>query len=184
MVFCMMKKENLRRPIALFLLSCVLIAPMFAVVSIPLVMISSVVGLLGSDYGFMIVVYFLWLLMIDFIFYGTDKKQNRYIACLEKNRAYTVSEDFRLFIKQEGAAVMLSYAVYGVLSFVAKTVVPASDNLIVLILRLVYVIPVLPSSMVSWPIWMEYGLGLVCFSVLYCSVIMWRRARIRKKWHS
>ncbi len=177
-------KKHIYKPILLFLLSCVLMSPVYALSASIVVMILSMTGLMGINYSMVMVIYLEYILMIDYLFYGSSKKQNAYVASLEKGRKYTVLQDAESFFKQEGIIVLISYAVYAIGAFAADVYMPDTDSLILQICQLVYVAPILPSYMISLPIWLEYLICLVCFSVLYCSVILWHRARIRKKWHS
>ncbi len=176
-----MKQRNYK-PILLFLLSCFLIVPAFALSATIVVMVLSMTGLMGFDYSMTIVIYLEYIFIIDYLFYGSSKKQNQYISSLEKNRKYTVLQDAKSFLKQEGIMVMISYAVYAVVAFIADKYIPGFKNTILDLIKLGYKMPIAPSMMLSLPIWLEYLICLVCFAVLYCLVILWHRARIRKKW--
>ncbi len=177
-----MKKKLNDKPILLFLLSCFLISPVFAVFGVILMMIMSMTGLLGTQYGTLIVVYLGYFFIIDYVFYGSSKRQNQYIASLEKNKKYTVFQDVKLFLKQEGVLVMISYAVYAIGALIAEIYIPETENLILNILKLSYRTPIFPAFVLSFPIWIRYLVCLVCFSILYCLMMIWHRARIRKKW--
>ncbi len=174
-----MKKLNYK-PILLFLLSCFLVCPVFAISSAPVVMILSMTGLIFVNYSMTVVIYLEYIFIIDYVFYGSSKKQNTYISSLEKNRKYTVLQDAKLFLKQECVIVILSYAVYAIGAFVADEYIPATENWILTICQSWYVVPIIPSKMLFLSNLSEYLICVVCFSVLYCLIILWRRARIRK----
>lgn len=176
-----MKQYNYK-PIILFLASCILLIPIFAVVSILFIMIMSIIGMLGTEYGTYMFIYFMWFGVIDFLFYGRSKKQNEYLKSLEKNKKYTLMEDFKLFMKQEGITVLITYAIYAILAMIAKAVMPTYHNLFFNMFAFIYRVPVFPSSMLTLPIWIEYLLCFVCFAVLYITIVMWHRSRIRKEW--
>jgi hypothetical protein len=177
-----MKIENIRRPIGLFLLACALFPIVYAIISVPWVMIASITGLLGTDHAAQFSIYLLYFLLMGHLFYGGSKKQNRYIFSLEKGKTYTLWEDFRLFLASEGIAVMGAYAVYSVFCFCLKAWIPDTDILVLNLLKLAYNLPIAPSSMMKAPVFLEYLVSLLSFCVIYTFVMMWRRARIRKKW--
>ena len=176
-------KKIYYKPILLFLLSCFLIIPAFAIFSSIFVMIMSIMGMLGTKYGSHIFIYLSYFFIIDLVFYGSSKKQNQYISSLDKDKVYTWVQDAKLFLKQEGIVVMITYALYAIVAFIAKEYIPQTNNTILNILKLGYTVPIFPSSIFSLPIWLEYLLCLVCFSILYCFVMIWHRAKIRKVWH-
>ena len=177
-----MRIKNIRRPIGLFFLSCLFIPIAFSVIGVPFVMLGSIVGLLGDVLRGQTVLYLLWFLLMTYMFYGGSKKVNRYLFSLEKGKQYTLWEDFRLFLSSEGIAVMGAYAVYSVLCFCLKAWIPNTDILILNLLKLAYTLPIAPSSMMKAPVFLEYLVSLISFCVLYIFVMMWQRARIRKKW--
>ena len=177
-----MKLQNVKRPILLFLRTCFLFPLFYGVISVPLVMVASVTGVLGSKYGTQIVIYLFYFWLMDMIFYGSSKNQNRYLFSLESGRTYTLKEDFLFFLSQEGLAVMCAYAVYAIPCFILKDLTPKTNSLIVSILSLTYTLPIAPSSFIKtfWAI--EYLICLISFCVIYIFVMMWHRARLRKKW--
>ena len=177
-----MKIQNIRRPIGLFFLSCLFIPIAFSVIGVPFVMLGSIIGLLGDALRGQTVLYLLWFLLMTYIFYGGSKKVNRYLFSLEKGKQYTLWEDFRLFLFGEGIAVMGAYAIYAVLCFLLSLWVPKTDHLLFAILRLTYTMPIFPRAFVPDQIWLEYLVSLLSFCVIYTFAMMWKRARIRKKW--
>lgn len=177
-----MKIQNIRRPIRLFFLSVLFIPIVFLVISVPFVMLASIVGLLGNVLRGQTVLYLLWFLFMTYMFYGGSKKVNRYLFSLEKDKQYTLREDFRLFLSEEGIAVMGAYAVYAALCFLLSLWVPKTDHLLFNMLKLTYSLPIFPRAFVPDKIWLEYLVSLVSFCVIYTFAMMWKRARIRKKW--
>ena len=177
-----MKLQNVKRPIWLFFLTCFLFPLFYSAISIPLIMFSSVTGLLGSQYGTPIAIYFIWFLFMDMIFYGSSKNQNRYLFSLEPGKRYTLKEDFLIFLSQEGIAVMCTYAVYAIPCFVLKDLTPKTNSLIVSIFTLAYTLPIAPSSFTKLFWGIEYFICLVSFCVIYIFMMMRTRARLRKKW--
>ena len=177
-----MKLQNIKRPISLFFRTCFLFPLFYGAIGIPLVMISSVTGILGSQYGMRIVIYLIYFWFMDMIFYGSSKNQNRYLNSLAPVKRYTLKEDFLLFLSQEGFAVMCAYAIYAIPCFILKDLTPKITSTIGSILVLVYTLPVAPSSFIKtfWVI--EYLICLVSFCVIYIFTMMWHRARLRKKW--
>lgn len=78
-----MKLQNVKRPIVLFFRTCLLFPLFYGAISVPLVMLASVTGLLGSKHGTQIAIYFAYffakkrqlctklsLSVIKAIFYG------------------------------------------------------------------------------------------------------------------
>lgn len=177
-----MKLQNVKRPILLFLRTCFLFPLFYGAISIPLIMLSSVMGLLGSKYGTQIAIYLLYFWFMDMIFYGGSKNQNRYLFSLEQGRTYTLKEDFLLFLSQEGIAVMCAYAVYAIPCFFLKAITPKTNSLIVSICSLAYTLPIAPSSFIKTFWGIEYLVSLISFCVIYIFTMMWHRARLRKKW--
>ena len=177
-----MKIQNIRRPIKLFCLSCLFIPIAFSVIGVPFVMLGSIVGLLGDVLRGQTVMYLLWFLLMTYMFYGGSKKVNRYLFSLEKGKQYTLWDDFRLFLSEEGIAVMGAYAVYAVLCFLLSLLVPKTDHLLFNMLNLTYSLPIFPRAFVPDKIWLEYLVSLTSFCVIYMFAMMWKRARIRKKW--
>ena len=113
-----MKLQNDKRPILLFLRTCFLFPLFYGVISVPLIMAASVTGLLGSKYGTQIAIYFAYFWLMDMIFYGGSKNQNRYLFSLAQGKRYSLKEDFKLFLSQEGVVVMCTYAVYAIFAFI------------------------------------------------------------------
>ena len=177
-----MKIQNIRRPIGLFFLSCALFPIVYAIIGVPWAMLASITGLLGTVHAAQFSIYLLYFLLMGHLFYGGSKKQNRYIFSLEKGKTYTLWKDFRLFLSSEGIAVMGAYAVYSVLCFCLKAWIPDTDILVLNLLKLAYNLPIAPSSMMTAPVFLEYLVSLLSFCVIYTFVMMWLRARIRKKW--
>ena len=177
-----MKLLNVKRPIFLFLRTCFLFPLFYGVISVPLIMVASVTGVLGSKYGTQIVIYLFYFWLMDMIFYGGSKNQNRYLFSLEPGKRYTLKEDFLLFLSQEGIAVMCAYAIYAVACFVLKELTPKTNSLIVSIFSLTYTLPIAPSSFIKTFWGIEYLICLISFCVIYIFVMMWHRARLRKKW--
>ena len=177
-----MKLQNVKRPIVLFFRTCLLFPLFYGAISVPLVMLASVTGLLGSKYGTQIAIYFAYFWFMDMIFYGGSKNQNRYLFSLEQGKRYSLKEDFKLFLSQEGLAVMCTYAVYASLCFFLKNLTPNTNNLIINILALTYTLPIAPSSFIKTLWVIEYLVCLISFCVIYVFTMMWHRARLRKKW--
>ena len=177
-----MKVQNVKRPILLFLRTCFLFPLFFGVISVPLIMVASVTGVLGSKYGTQIVIYLFYFWLMDMIFYGGSKNQNRYLFSLEQGKRYSLKEDFKLFLSQEGCVVMCTYAVYASLCFFLKDLTPNTNNLIINILALTYTLPIAPSSFIKTLWVIEYLVCLISFCVIYVFTMMWHRARLRKKW--
>lgn len=177
-----MKLQNIKRPISLFFRACFLFPLFYGAIGIPLIMISSVTGILGSQYGMRIVIYLIYFWFMDMIFYGSSQNQNRYLNSLEPGKRYTLKEDLLLFLSQEGVAVMCAYAIYAIPCFVLKDLTPKTTSAIVSILALAYTLPVAPSSFIKTFWAMEYLICLISFCVIYIFTMMWHRARLRKKW--
>ncbi len=177
-----MKLQNVKRPILLFFRTCFLFPLFYGVISVPLVMVASVTGVLGSKYGTQIVIYLFYFWLMDIFFYGSSKNQNRYLNSLKPGKRYTLKEDFLLFLSQEGITVMCAYAVYAIPCFVLKDMTPKTNSLIVSIFSLTYTLPIAPSSFIKtfWAI--EYLICLISFCMIYIFVMMWHRTRLRKKW--
>ncbi len=177
-----MKIQNVKRPIGLFFLTSFLFPLFYAMISVPWVMLASVTGLLGSKYGAQIFMYLIYFWFMDMIFYGGSKKQNKYLFSLEQGKTYTLKEDFLLFLSQEGLAVMGTYAIYGIFCFGLGKWIPNSNMLILNILKLAYNLPILPAYLMKTFFWIEYLVCLISFCVIYIFVMMFQRARLRKKW--
>jgi len=177
-----MKLQNVKRPIILFFCTCFLFPLFYGAVSIPLIIFSSVTGLLGSKYGTQILIYLLYFWFMDMIFYGSDKNQNRYLFSLEPGKRYTLKENFLLFLSQEGIAVMCAYAVYAIPCFILKDLTPKTNSVIVSIFSLTYTLPIAPSSFMKTFWGIEYLICLISFCVIYIFMMIWHRARLRKKW--
>lgn len=177
-----MKLQNITRPILLFFRTCFLFPLFYGAISIPLIMFSSVTGLLGSKYGTQIAIYLLYFWFMDMIFYGSSKNQNRYLFSLEQGKRYTLKEDFLLFLSQEGIAVMCAYALYAIPCFVLKELTHKANSLLVTIFTLAYTLPIAPSSFIKMFWGIEYLICLISFCGIYIFMIMWHRARLRKKW--
>ena len=177
-----MKLQNVKRPILLFLRTCFLFPLFYGVISVPLVMVASVTGVLGSKYGTQILIYLFYFWLMDMIFYGSSKNQNRYLFSLEQGKRYTLKEDFQLFLSQEGIAVMCTYAVYAIPCFILKELTPKTNNLIVSIFSLAYTLPIAPSILMKTFVITEYLICFISFCVIYICVMMWHRARLRKRW--
>ena len=177
-----MKIQNIRRPIKLFCLSCLFIPIAFSVIGVPFVMLGSIVGLLGDVLRGQTVMYLLWFLLMTYMFYGGSKKVNRYLFSLEKGKQYTLWDDFRLFLSEEGIAVMGAYAVYAVLCCLLSALVPKTDSVLLNMLKLTYSLPIFPRALMQEAVWLEYLVTVISFCVIYMLVMMWTRARIRKKW--
>ena len=177
-----MKLQNVKRPILLFLRTCFLFPLFYGVISVPLIMVASVTGVLGSKYGTQIVIYLFYFWLMDMIFYGGSKNQNRYLFSLESGKTYTLKEDFLLFLSQEGLAVMCAYAVYAIPCFILKDLTPKTTGVIVSIFSLTYTLPIAPSSFIKTLWIIEYLVCLISFCVIYVFTMMWHRARLRKKW--
>ena len=177
-----MKPQNVKRPILLFFRTCVLFPLFYGVIAVPLIMAASVTGLLGSKYGTQIAIYFAYFWLMDMIFYGGSKNQNRYLFSLEQGKRYSLKEDFKLFLSQEGIAVMCTYAVYAILCFVLKDLTPNTSSFIINILALAYTLPIAPSVLIKAAFLIEYFICLISFCIIYIFIMMWHRARLRKKW--
>lgn len=177
-----MKLQNVKRPILLFFRTCVLFPLFYSAVSVPLIMLSSVTGLLGSKYGTQILIYLLYFWFMDMIFYGGSKNQNRYLFSLESGKQYSLKDDFLLFLSQEGIAVMCAYAVYAIPCFFLKELTPKTNGLIVNIITLTYTLPIAPSSFIKMFWATEYLICVISFCVIYIFTMMWHRAKLRKKW--
>ena len=177
-----MKIQNVKRPIKLFFLANFLFPFFYAIISVPLTMFSSLVGLLGNKYGSKIFMYLIYFLFMDMIFYGGSKKQNRYLFSLEQGKTYTLKDDFFLFLFQEGFAVMETYAIYGIFCFLLGKWIPESNVLIVNILKLSYRLPILPAYFMNKFFVIEYLICLTSFCAMYIFVMMFHRAMLRKRW--
>lgn len=177
-----MKLQNVKRPILLFFRTCVLFPLFYGVIAVPLIMVASVTGLLGSKYGTQIAIYFAYFWLMDMIFYGGSKNQNRYLFSLEQGKRYSLKEDFKLFLSQEGGAVICTYAVYAILCFFLKNLIPKTNSLLISILTLAYTLPIAPSALMQTSFLIEYLICLISFCIIYIFIMMWHRARLRKKW--
>ena len=177
-----MKIQNVKRPISLFLQTSLIFPLFYGVISVPLVMLASVTGLLGSRYGTQIAIYLAYFWFMDMIFYGGSKNQNRYLFSLEYGKRYSLKEDFKLFLSQEGIAVMCTYAAYSALCFFLKELTPKTNSVILNIVALAYTLPIAPSVLIKTSFLIEYLICLIAFCLIYTSVMMWRRARLRRKW--
>ena len=177
-----MKLQNVKRPIVLFFRTCLLFPLFYGAISVPLVMLASVTGLLGSKYGTQIAIYFAYFWFMDMIFYGGSKNQNRYLFSLDQGKQYSLKEDFKLFLSQEGIAVICTYTVYSSLCFFLKELTPKTNNIILNIVALAYTLPIAPSILVKTFFLIEYLICFISFCLIYISVMMWHRARLRKKW--
>lgn len=177
-----MKIQNAKRPISLFFRASLLFPLFFSIISVPLIMLASVTGLLGSRYGTQIAIYLAYFWFMDMFFYGGSKNQNRYLFSLEQGKRYSLKEDFKLFLSQEGCVVMCTYAVYASLCFFLKNLTPNTNNLIINILALTYTLPIAPSALIKTSVLIEYLICFISFCLIYTGIMMWHRARLRKKW--
>lgn len=175
-----MEKKPIR-PALRFLLACAILVVATPLISMILMVVMSLIGT-GLANVFYYLVY-IWLVVT--VFYGGRKRQNAYLDSLDEDREYTMKTDLLPFLKSEGAEVMISYAVYAILCFVARYTIippPAKRSPIVMILSMGVDIPLAPINLLEAPVVVDYLLCVLVFCVLYCVMALLRRATIRKKW--
>ena len=120
----LMEKKRLR-PALRFFLACLILVAATPLISVIVNFLTIVAALTNAGWIINIIYFAIYIGIIITVFYRSSNRQNEYLASLDKDKEHTVKTDFLPFIKSEGAEVMISYAIYAILCFVARyTIIP------------------------------------------------------------
>ena len=176
-----MEKKPIR-PALRFLLACLILVAATPLISIFFLLVQS---LTAAEWMINTVYFVIFVWLVVTAFYFGKKRRNAYLDSLDEDMEYTLKTDILPFLKSEGAEVMISYAIYAILCFVARYTImppPAERSPVAMILSMGIDIPLAPINYFNAPIVVDYLICVLMFCVFYCAMALLRRARIRKKW--